>query len=166
MYINDPKLGKGWKVVAKVQHRGVWDIQEKDEVVEDTQEQEEYQQSDSIGNGVLKVQQDDLDVNLFSRNDVAPTKMALRRNKRPRSLPSSSYESRAGAAAASTISDRHSSTGVGLDYIARVSGRVALTISAQHKKATRPLASKLSSECGVIVRTHAPLKVELWKHIP
>ncbi|KDO39802.1 hypothetical protein CISIN_1g047112mg [Citrus sinensis] len=155
MYINDPKLGKGWKVVAKVQHRGVWDIQEKDEVVEDTQEQEEYQQSDSIGNGVLKVQQDDLDVNLFSRNDVAPTKMALRRNKRPRSLPSSSYESRAGAAAASTISDRHSST-----------GRVALTISAQHKKATRPLASKLSSECGVIVRTHAPLKVELWKHIP
>ncbi|GAY63077.1 hypothetical protein CUMW_222730 [Citrus unshiu] len=81
--------------------------------------------------------------------------MALRRNKRPRSLPSSSYESRAGAAAASTISDRHSST-----------GRVALTISAQHKKATRPLASKLSSECGVIVRTHAPLKVELWKHIP
>ena len=130
--------------------------------------------------------------------------MALRRNKRPRSLPSSSYESRAGAAAASTISDRHSSTGnklihflsfvcnsyfdffhqtyvnsnalkkkgggptrgVGLDYIARVSGRVALTISAQHKKATRPLASKLSSECGVIVRTHAPLKVELWKHIP
>ena len=77
MYINDPKLGKGWKVVAKVQHRGVWDIQEKDEVVEDTQEQEEYQQSDSIGNGVLKVQQDDLDVNLFSRNDVAPTKVNM-----------------------------------------------------------------------------------------
>ena len=38
MYIDDLKLGKGWKVVEKVQHRGVWDIQEKDEVVEDTQE--------------------------------------------------------------------------------------------------------------------------------
>ncbi|KAK9178089.1 hypothetical protein WN943_027279 [Citrus x changshan-huyou] len=37
---------------------------------------------------------------------------------------------------------------------------------AQHKKAIGPLASKLSSECGVIVRTHASLKVESWKHIP
>lgn len=36
--------------------------------------------------------------------------MAPRRNKRPQSLPSSSDESRVGAAAASTISDRRSST--------------------------------------------------------
>ena len=77
MYIDDLKLGKGWKVVEKVQHRGVWDIQEKDEVVEDTQEQEEYQQNDSLGNGVLKVQQGDLDVNLFSRNDAAPTEVNM-----------------------------------------------------------------------------------------
>ncbi|KAK9178090.1 hypothetical protein WN943_027280 [Citrus x changshan-huyou] len=45
MYIDDLKLGKGWKVVEKVQHRGV--------------------------------QQGDLDVNLFSRNNAAPTEVNM-----------------------------------------------------------------------------------------
>lgn len=30
-YMNDPKLGGGWKVIQSIQHRNVWDIPEKQE---------------------------------------------------------------------------------------------------------------------------------------
>lgn len=42
IYVTDLKRGEGWKVVEKVQLKGVWDIQEKDQEDEDTQKQEEY----------------------------------------------------------------------------------------------------------------------------
>ena len=31
LYVNDPKLGGGWKVIQSIQHRNVWDIPEKQE---------------------------------------------------------------------------------------------------------------------------------------
>ncbi|KAM0978832.1 hypothetical protein ACFX2C_014761 [Malus domestica] len=34
-YINDPKVGKGWKVVRKIEHRGLYDIPDRVLVVDD-----------------------------------------------------------------------------------------------------------------------------------
>ena len=53
MYITNLKCCERWKVVEKVQLRGVSDVQEKDKENEDEQEQEEYQQNDSIEYEVL-----------------------------------------------------------------------------------------------------------------
>ena len=54
----------------------------------------------------------------------------------------------------------------GPDYIVRSSGQVVLAISTEHKKATKPLSSKLDNECGTIIRNHAPLNVKSWKQTP
>lgn len=56
--------------------------------------------------------------------------------------------------------------GKGLDYVVRSLDRVVLTISTKHKKATRPLSSKLASECGTIICNRVSLNVKSWKHIP
>ncbi|KAM1856230.1 hypothetical protein ACFX14_006494 [Malus domestica] len=34
-YINDPKVGRGWKVVQKIEHIGVYDIWDQDPIVDD-----------------------------------------------------------------------------------------------------------------------------------
>ncbi|KAL5831637.1 hypothetical protein ACOSQ4_016991 [Xanthoceras sorbifolium] len=67
-YVDDPKLGLNWKVVEEMHHRGLWDIQEKD-VVEVQDEHVFYQQNESCDT-VLKVQRDNLESQLFHRDDV------------------------------------------------------------------------------------------------
>ncbi|KAL5827076.1 hypothetical protein ACOSQ4_018873 [Xanthoceras sorbifolium] len=67
-YVDDPKLGLNWKVIEEMHHRGLWDIQEKD-VVEVQYEHVFYQQNESCDT-VLKVQHDNLESQLFHRDDV------------------------------------------------------------------------------------------------
>ncbi|KAL5740816.1 hypothetical protein ACOSQ2_029996 [Xanthoceras sorbifolium] len=66
--MDDPKLGLNWKVVEEMHHRGLWDIQQKD-VLEVQDEHVFYQQNESCDT-VLKVQCDNLDSQLFHRDDV------------------------------------------------------------------------------------------------
>ncbi|KAK9209344.1 hypothetical protein WN944_001710 [Citrus x changshan-huyou] len=75
-YTNDPKLGVGWKVVEKVQHRGLWDVQEKERLSEDengrwSANEQVYQQNES-SDFVLSVQLEHHNAQLYNRNDVAP----------------------------------------------------------------------------------------------
>ncbi|KAL5786944.1 hypothetical protein ACOSP7_003893 [Xanthoceras sorbifolium] len=67
-YVDDPKLGLNWKVVEEMHHRGLWDIQQKD-VLEVQDEHVFYQQNESCDT-VLKVQCDNLESQLFHRDDV------------------------------------------------------------------------------------------------
>ncbi|KAK9194114.1 hypothetical protein WN944_004816 [Citrus x changshan-huyou] len=75
-YTDDPKLGVGWKVVEKVQHRGLWDVQEKEMLNEDengrwSANEQVYQQNES-SDFVFFVQLEHPNAQLYNRNDVAP----------------------------------------------------------------------------------------------
>ncbi|KAL2542638.1 Uncharacterized protein Adt_03616 [Abeliophyllum distichum] len=67
--MDDIVLGPQWKVVQKVQHRGIWDILEKDDNC-DT-EQDVFQENES-SDIVWTIQQEDLDTHVCHRRDVAP----------------------------------------------------------------------------------------------
>ncbi|XP_052294335.1 uncharacterized protein LOC107178912 isoform X1 [Citrus sinensis] len=75
-YTDDPKLGVGWKVVEKVQHRGLWDVQEKERLNEDenrrwSANEQVYQQNES-SDFVFFVQLEHPNAQLYNRNVVAP----------------------------------------------------------------------------------------------
>ena len=74
-YTDDPKLGVGWKVVEKVHHRGLWDVQEKERLNEDengrwSANEPVYQQNES-SDFVLSVQLEHPNAQFYNRNDVA-----------------------------------------------------------------------------------------------
>ncbi|KAL2518260.1 Uncharacterized protein Adt_14507 [Abeliophyllum distichum] len=67
-YIDDLVLGPQWKVVQKVQHRGIWDIPEKDDNGDTKKEIFEKNKSSDI---VWTIQQKDLDTHVCHREDIA-----------------------------------------------------------------------------------------------
>ncbi|KAL2492096.1 Uncharacterized protein Adt_27724 [Abeliophyllum distichum] len=68
-YMDDLVLGPQWKVVQKVQHRGIWDIPEKDD--NGGTEQEVFQENESSDIN-WTIQHEDLDTHVCHRGDVAP----------------------------------------------------------------------------------------------
>ncbi|KAL2497910.1 Uncharacterized protein Adt_23460 [Abeliophyllum distichum] len=67
--MDDLVLGPQWKVVQKVQHRGIWDIPEKDDNGDTYQEVFRENESSDI---VWTIQQEDLDTHVCHRGDIAP----------------------------------------------------------------------------------------------
>jgi len=61
-YVDDIRLGNGWKIVERIQHRHLWDVPEIEEV--DEPEVDVYQCIDQIG---------DFEPQTLHRDDVDPT---------------------------------------------------------------------------------------------
>ena len=63
---------------------------------------------------------------------------------------------------------RGKSRGVNLDRLIEANGGkpLPITLKALDKKQTGKYSEKLSNEIGLIVRQHAPVRVEKWKQVP
>ena len=61
---------------------------------------------------------------------------------------------------------RLTTRGLGTKTIVKVSGKIKIVMDPDIRKPTCELASaRLSSECGYLVRTMAPLQLKKWKNI-
>lgn len=69
-YVNDTKLGPNWKVVERVKHRGVWDVQERDEEKEQNVINEPYQQEEAIETVPVSIAEDFSFC--YTRDDMEP----------------------------------------------------------------------------------------------
>ena len=69
-YVNDTKFGDHWKVVERLQHRGIWDILEKEDDLEDAPT--DVFQQDETTNVVPNIDIDDSVEVRFTRDDVDP----------------------------------------------------------------------------------------------
>lgn len=69
-YVNDTKFGDHWKVVERLQHRGIWDIPEKEDDLEDAPT--DVFQQDETTNAVPNIDIDDSVEVRFTRDDVDP----------------------------------------------------------------------------------------------
>ncbi|XXG85476.1 hypothetical protein AAC387_Pa11g0548 [Persea americana] len=69
-YINDTKLGPNWKVVERVKHWGVSDVQERDEEKEQNVINEPYQQKEAIE--TISVSVADYFSFCYTRDDIEP----------------------------------------------------------------------------------------------
>ena len=72
-YINDTKLNRGgdyWKVVERLQHRGLWDISEVDHSLNTDEPLDAFQQEETT-NGVPIIVEDPIEFQ-FHRDDIEP----------------------------------------------------------------------------------------------
>lgn len=72
-YVNDTKFGDHWKVIERLQHRGIWDIPQRDEGLEpsDAPATDVFQQ-DETTNAVPNIVVDDSVEVRLTRDDVDP----------------------------------------------------------------------------------------------
>ena len=76
-YVNDPKLGPHWQIVQRIQHRGIWDIPELDDVESNNDEpsiqDDAFQQEKTTGVVPILVEDPDrMDQPRYDRSDIDP----------------------------------------------------------------------------------------------
>ncbi|CAL8991650.1 unnamed protein product [Prunus brigantina] len=142
VYLDDPKVGNGWKVVQKMDQRNVYAIPELDPTDNEVDNVADQRFESSMENDAETLRDTNMSNLIRSRKAVTIARM-------------SSPPTRPSAAIAPARDGPHASCRINIGYDER------------HRAATTAeLHSSLAHDIGHVIRAHCPMKWKSWKVMP
>ncbi|KAK3219394.1 hypothetical protein Dsin_013364 [Dipteronia sinensis] len=178
-YVDDYKFGTNWKVVQKIQHRHFWDIPKINDVEEGSRDTDDVYQENESSNVQWTVQEDDFESSQFHRVDVSVEEISAcvivdieKQITNDQILDVEDEDETLkdyGSDNQETLKIQKKKRGITrrlkLDRLIK-SANGKLHVDFSSGKPEGPKVGMLSTEIGIVVRSHAPLNVDKWEDIP